>query len=140
MTTVLHLGVVDMPYSDKTGTTTGQVAEWLEDKYHVMEIFYETHQDMIGQALADAMGDAISNMMMGAPMVADPYAAADAQIESAFRKFLTSREIETLGYPGVPTLAAIEGVSSRFKSRRGPRRPSFVDSGLYEAAFKIWAN
>jgi hypothetical protein len=50
---ILHLGVVDIPYVDasrkKSATaTTGQVAGWLEDKYHPMEVFVALHgQDVI---------------------------------------------------------------------------------------------
>jgi len=48
--------------------------------------------------------------------------------------------METLGYPGVPTRAALMGVNSRLKKRRGKRRPSFRDTGLYQASFMAWVD
>jgi hypothetical protein len=49
--------------------------------------------------------------------------------------------MDTLGIPGVPTLAAQEGRSSRFKKGKGkgPRK-SFIDTGLYVGSFKSWVD
>nr|WP_245168508.1 hypothetical protein [Enterobacter roggenkampii] len=33
-----HLGVIDVPYEDEN-TTTGDVAEYLEEKYQIMQTF-----------------------------------------------------------------------------------------------------
>lgn len=167
--TTLHLGVVDIPYvegpaplkklvqrvgrrKDRThdenteglgpegGVTTGDVATFLENKYHVMESFYELHGQGIADDLADSLQGALETILQGGPMPVDPYAAGTAQIENRFREFLSSGEIEQLGIPGVPTKAALEGRSKRFKSGRNPkgRRPSFIDSGLYESAERAW--
>lgn len=133
----LKLGVVDMPYAAQGGQTTGKVAEILERKYHVMEVFSEIHHDDIEAALITSMQDAVDTLLMGGPAT-DPFAAAGSEIESEFRKFLTSQEIERMGIPGVPTQAAKDGVSPRFKRGRGPRRPSFISSGLYESSAKAW--
>jgi hypothetical protein len=49
------------------------------------------------------------------------------------------KEMDRLGYPGVPTKASLDGVSHRFKNKRGaPGRPSFSDTGLYEDSFVAW--
>ena len=37
---ILHLGVIDMPYVEQAGQTTGDVAESLERRYGVMGHFY----------------------------------------------------------------------------------------------------
>jgi len=57
-------------------------------------------------------------------------------IESMFRNFLDKREIEGMGVPGVPTQAALLGLG-RNKSKRGQRRPSFVDTQLYKRSFTV---
>lgn len=149
--TTLHLGVVDVPYSQapsprqrqpKAGTvTTGDVATWLENKYHVMEVFWEEKADaVIVPMLEKSITGAIENLFLGAPPSNDPFGGATSKIEDAFKLFLTTKEIERLGIPGVPTEAAKRGFSHRFKNpgKRRAARPSFIDTGLYVASFKAW--
>ena len=146
--TTLHLGVIDQPYDE--GATTGMVAEILEDKYHVMEVFFELRIDDVAAALERSIQGALDALAMDAPVEnIDPFGSATADIETAFRHFLDSKEIEGIGIPGVPTQAALDGVSHRFKNprykitkkgkkvKRAPR-PSFIDTGLYEASMKAW--
>lgn len=168
---VLHFGVIDYPYVDdaantvpaapkptKSGKprkarvrkragpvtpnqTTGDVAEILEAKYHIMETFSKVHEDELAEMVADSMAGAIKNMMAGQPSPADPLAQAEADIEQTFRNFLTNKEMDSLGYPGVPTEASLKGVSHRFKGKRGaPGRPSFIDTGAYEGAMRVWTD
>ena len=168
--TKLHLGVVDIPYVDgptkirrhvsrarsrrhdaameggpspSGGVTTGDVAGWLENRYHIMELFFETHHQEITALLTEAMAGQLENLLAGGSSVEiNPLAGGTEEIENLFRKFLSDREVETLGIPGVPTQAALKGVSARFKSGYNPkgRRPSFIDTGLYEASFRAWAD
>src|SRR6185312_4589233 len=136
--TTLHLGVVEIPYShegeSKTGKaaigaeTTGDVATFLENRYHVMAHFFELHQGDIAKALENSLGGALESLLMGAPATSNAFASAENEIEALFRKMLTTKELDSLGYPGIPTKASLEGISSRFKRRRGPPRPSFVDT------------
>lgn len=150
---ILHLGVIDLPYArapsarqrrrGSGGTqTTGDVAGWLEDRYHVMEVFFETHRDEIGGYLAEAYAGALETALMGgaAPGRMDPSSAAMTRIEDRFREFLSLREIEKMGIPGVPTGAALRGVNHRMKHpyARRAARPSFVDTGLYQSSFRAW--
>lgn len=154
---VLHLGVIELSYADfdpatgkkrkgrkkkdRNGSlTTGDVAEILESKYHVMEIFFQEHEEEILGYISDAMVGALETALMGGPSNADPYAAANDKIKVAFQTFIESGEMERLGYPGVPTQAALDGVSHRFKHpyAKRPARPSFVDTGLYVNSFKAW--
>lgn len=151
---ILHLGVIDIPYAQapkrhqrKAGTggtqTTGDVAGWLENRYHVMEIFAEAKGDKIAAALEDSLSGALESALMGAANMNsyDPTGKAMTDIEDAFKVFLSSQEIEKLGYPGVPTQAALDGVNHRLKrpyAKSNPRRPSFIDTGLYESSFKAW--
>lgn len=171
----LHLGVIDQPYTSYDGgkkaanpkrrgkaapppakakrtVTTAQVAGWLEARYHVMEIFYEVDGG-VQAALRESVQDAMENVMMGAPVGANPFLEATSDIQRRFKQFISNRTMETLGYPGVPTKAALEGISSRFKAHRsgqglvrrkgsvaGLRRPSFRDTGLYQASFMAWVD
>ncbi len=137
--TVLHLGVIEMPYAHQHGESTGDVATWLEAKYGVMAAFYKRHGNEIAAGMVNALRGATDNLMMGAPPTSNPYAGGESGIKVAFDKFLTSGEIEGMGIPGVPTKAAQQRRSSRFKKGKAKaRRPSFVDTGLYDASFKAW--
>lgn len=158
----LHLGVIDLPYSyhqkrqerankrrKKKGLppvnnklpTTGDVAGWLEDKYHIMELFHEENRDFINGALEQSLQGTLEDILMGAPIQNhSPFAEGTSEIEKRFKQFLSGREVERLGIPGVPTQAAKDGVSHRFKkkaNKKGPR-PSFIDTGLYQSSFKAW--
>lgn len=137
----LHLGVIDLPYpADAEGLTTGDVAEILEDKYHPMEVFFELHGQEIADALANGMEGALESLLMGAPPQAIARAAEGALsgVQAQFKTFLSSREMEGLGIPGVPTKAALDGVNHRLKKRKGAPRPSFIDTGLYQSSFRAW--
>jgi hypothetical protein len=136
--TTLHLGEVDIPYVND-GKTTVEVARILEAKYHVIEVFSEIHRDLIETTIVESLQDAVTNMLMGAPVSVDPYGDAMAVIGARFKTFIDMKEMEHLGIPGVPTQAAKDGVSHRFKSKRGPKnRPSFQDTGLFEDSFVPW--
>lgn len=157
---ILHLGVIDIPYARppakrprrraKTiaGTqTTGDVAEWLENKYHVMEIFFETHKDdVVAPALENSVQGAIESLMMGAPIALDPFGSAASAIEDRMKQFIVMGEMDAMGYPGVPTQAARDRASgkrrsSRFKNRRATGAAvSFYDTGLYESSMKAWVD
>jgi hypothetical protein len=148
---ILHLGVIDIPYANAPkeykahkdhvtpGTeTTGNVAVWLENKYHVMETYYELRGQFVADALAESLKSVLEDLMMGAPVTIDPFGSGTSQIESDFKATLSQRLLEGI-IPGTPTMAAQKGVSRRFKSGYGPlNRPSFIDTGLYQASFKSW--
>lgn len=157
--TKLHLGVVDVPYTEapeepgkkrrkkksRAPPTTGDVAEWIEDKYHVIENFYRINEQGIASSLENSLAGALESVMMGAPVdqflgAGAAFATATNEIEDCFRNFIDTKGMDALGYPGVPTKAAIKGIRSRFKKRRDPGRPSFQDTGLYEASFKSWVD
>lgn len=159
---ILHLGVVDIPYVQEATSapaakpglrrkaakprrvavgaeTTGDVATWLENKYHVMEHFYRLHEQEIADDVLMSMAGSLETAIMGGP-TSNPLASAESAIDARFRKFLANKELDQLGYPGIPTRAALTGVSHRFKRKRGPPRPSFIDTGQYQASFKAWVD
>lgn len=172
MTLTLHLGVVDIPYADSSyeappkkmrlggakrgkaeapptkkgggAKTTGDVAEILEDKYHVIEFFYEDlGGELIAGALENSVLGAIESVVLGAPVDSiRPTAEAEGEIEAAFRHFLDQREMDGHA-PGVPTAASVAGVNHRFLhpyAKSNKSRPSFIDTGLYQANFKAWVD
>jgi hypothetical protein len=147
---VLHFGVIDLPYRAARGkrakrtaatVTTGDVAGWLENRYGVMQTFYDAHQDSVVEKMTESVRDAMEALMQGAPATLDPFGAATSEIEGQFKRFLSTREMDKLGVTGVPTQASLEGRSSRFKSKKsGAPRPSFIDTGLYQSSFKAWVD
>lgn len=152
----LVFGVVDVPYQNarskrqrkvRAGTvTTGDVAGWLENKYHVMESFWELHKDEIVGDLENAIVGSFESLMMGAPPSLDPFGSGTSKAEDRFKQFLSTGEMDHLGI-GLPTQAALDRASgkrrsARFKKRRG--KPSggapvsFIDTGLYQTSAKVW--
>lgn len=152
MPLTLHLGVIDLPYANaprkhrskaKSGTqTTGDVATFIEADYALMETFYERHaEDVVEPALMDAVDGAFEDLLSGAPLDVSVFGTAEGKIDDAFRKSLDAREYDGI-IPGVETQAAADGVDHRKKHPYAKRaaRPSFVDTGLYQANFKSWVD
>jgi hypothetical protein len=149
----LMLGVVDVAYSDGDGAkTTGDVAGYLEDEYHVMRSFLETYEDKIGEFLADAMVGEIESLAQGKPVtifgkdvdthLGDRVIAGQSvngKIEEAFRDYLDAREWQQLS--GQKIEAADAGVNTRKKrptASTNKARAAFVATGLYSASFRAW--
>lgn len=139
--TTLHLGVADVPYQiGRNGKTTGDVAEILEAKYHVMERFWNRHGPDFVDGLVAGQVQAMEAAITGRPVTVDTRSVL-SEMQHEFRRFISTREVERVGIKGVPTQAALKGVSHRRKhpyAGRNPRRPSFRDSGLYMASFRAW--
>ena len=138
--TTLHLGVTEVPYAHG-GKSTGDVAEILEDKYHLFEHFWQLHHEQIVAQVQDAVVGAFESVVMGAPPPADPHAAAMTGVAHLFNVFLDQREMDALGYPGIPTAASLKGVNHRLAHpyrKRNKSRPSFVDTGLLENSMRAW--
>ena len=119
---ILNLGIIDVPYdlssfgaatkkrrlgrakrgkamAPKTNSapgtrSTGDVAEILEAKYHIMEVFFEdVGADVIAGALEHSVAGAIENIAAGASAARlQPTAEAMGEIETAFRLFLGQQE------------------------------------------------
>lgn len=152
----LHLGVLDLPYADAASykkvkrrkpqssegsKTTGEVATILEEKYKVMETFWDANKIKIAKSLENSFKDALEAIIMGAPLGLDPAGAVTSEIEELFRETLTLKKLDGK-IPGVPTKAAQKGVSHRFKHpyKKRPPRPSFIDTGLYEGSMRAWVD
>lgn len=133
----LHLGVIDIPYEDEN-TTTGDVAEYLEEKYQIMQTFFDRYGREIADLMAEDMAGQLENLIAGFPPRDDPFRASMERVHNLFVAFLDNQEMN--GMPGVPTRRALEGISKRFKNKKGPPRPSFIDTGTYQAAMKAWVS
>ena len=146
----LHLGVVDVPYGHqdparpgrKPGNTpnetTGDVAQILEDKYGIMQTFWDLHGQEVADAMTAGLLGELESELMGAPAGRDPVAGAMDLAKQIFSRFLESKEMDGV-VGGVPTQASLNGTSHRFKNKKGaPGRPSFVDTGLFESSFRAW--
>lgn len=143
MSLTLHLGVTDLPYAnDPKGTTTGDVAEILEGKYGVIQSWYDHREQWVADTMAEGMSGALESLLMGAPPTLDPFGSSMSKGEQNFREFLDSSEVESYGIQGVPTQAALKGVNHRMKHpyAKRARRPSFLDTGLYQSSYKMWVD
>lgn len=136
----IHFGVIDIPHLD--GKTTGDIAEILEAKYEVMRKFTEIKEENIVEALAESYSDAIVDVINGVdPSNLNPAAQAASDIEHMLKQAIALQAFDGV-IAGVPTQAALQGRSKRFKSGRNPRgsRPSFIDTGMYQSSIKVWVD
>lgn len=144
---IICFGVHDIPYADANGDaieeridpdtgelmTTGQVATDLEDRYGIFEHFFGKH----GSAVAEEAVQLHLDMLAGLAR----HTGDDVVLDGAkdlFHTFIEEKEMDGV-VDGVPTQASLMGKSLRFKHKRGPIRPSFIDTGLYFANAEIWA-
>jgi hypothetical protein len=141
----LHLGVLVQPYRSAgksvKAVTTGDVAQWLEDKYEIMATFWRVREKQIGEAFENSFAGALESFVMGHRV--DPWGPITQSIQSQFRDFISSKEAERVGIPGTPTKAALRGVNHRLAhpyASGNPRRPSFRDTGLYMTSFRAWTD
>jgi hypothetical protein len=131
----INIKKAQKPEGEPENKTTGDVATILEAKYHVMENFAHRYNDaVIVPAAEQALKGQLENMLLGAPTNSVSYDEANSTIEHAFRHFIDNKEMD--GMPGVPTMAAQKGINHRLKHpyrKSNPERPSFLDTGLYQA-------
>lgn len=139
VTLILNLGVIDQYYTQpgKGAVSTGDVATWLENKYHLMEVFYEDNRPFVEGAIVASIKGATINVIAGGNPSKNIFSTAEADIIERFKQAISLEEFDGV-MPGVPTQAAKDGRSLRFKRKRGPSRASFYDTGLYQASFKAW--
>jgi len=118
--------------------STGDVATWLENKYHVFEVFYELHKDEIHELIASGYEEELNALLSGRATANVNYVPMQQSMDEIYRMFqifIDTKEMDALGIPGVPTEASLLGVNHALKIKRGPVRPSFKDTGLYRNAF-----
>lgn len=119
------------------GKNTADVAQELEEKYKVVEIYWEAIEEMVIEKLEDVYSDSIEEVLsMQKPpkkLLGDEYTGL---LETGFRNYLDKEE------HGIKTAAAARGVSHLLPhpySKNNPKpRPSFIDTGLYRSTFRAW--
>ena len=158
---IINLGVLDIPYvqapqefkwrkNSKSAKkiakfaryqslSTFNVAQFIESKYGLMAAFAEKNMPYIADQMANSLAGAIEVVLSGSmPAGFDPYGSATSAIEHRFKEALSLKEFD--GLPGVPTAASLKGTTSRKASKKGGSRPSFIDTGVYQASFKSWVD
>ena len=153
---ILSLGVLDVAYSTtppgpfktkqgpQQATTTGKVAQILEDNYDVMSSFYSLNEEKIAGLLAKAMADAFRDKVNGRTVGTNPMFDAEQQIQGLFRRFILGNEINkpSMALTSTPvSVAAAKGVNPRKKhpyAKANRARPAFVATGLYLQSFRAW--
>lgn len=135
----LHLGVLDIAYSDPDApgaVTTGEVAEFLEKKYHVMQVFYELHGQEIADKLGQSVAEQMESLLQGNRTGGLENLSVDG-IDNMFRRYLDADEWQKIS--GQTIAAAKAGVSHRKKGKkRKGSRPAFIDTGLYQQSSRAW--
>lgn len=151
----LNLGFEAFPYTTKSsrtrkvlgkgvrihkgygvGKSSAEVAAELEERYQLVETFWNQVEDKLVDELEGAYAENIEDiLMMQQPpkkLVSDDFTN---KIVDDFKSYLDREE------HGIKTLAARRGVSHllpRPYSRSNPSRPSFIDTGLYKGSFRAW--
>ena len=128
-----------------TTITTGDVAEILEALYGNARHFYDIHGQEIADEVGEVMQGKLESLLMGGPLPSGDSLFEHGElsnIEEMFREMLDKRELDGVA-DGVPTRAAQRGVNHRLRHpylRSNPARPSFIDTGLYSANFRVWSD
>jgi hypothetical protein len=162
---VLHMGFINTPYTKETMTrpatsakeemkrqrrrsfsktmTAEDVANILENRYNIVETFSAIYEEKINRILLEGFSEVASSAIKdrGGSTIAklkNLMKPNTKRIENMFKEFLNNEEMNGM-VEGVPTGAALEGKRRGRKSRSGGR-PSFVDTGIYRASFRCWAD
>jgi hypothetical protein len=141
----LKLGVIDVP--EPNGNTSYGVGTILEKKYTLFSSYVEMHHKDIEHQLCEAIVGAFETFQATGHVAKKPFDAAGQELTLGLKQFIYKEELAGK-VAGVPTQAALEGVTTRkvgrgkrakFKrTKTGVRRPSFIDSGIFEASTKVW--
>ena len=130
----LCLGVVDIPYADKEGETTYEVAQLLEKKYAVMGTFFEMHGKDIAADLESGIAGAIENAFAGAASK-DIFAGAMSKTEQRFKEYIDKEEH---GIRLKKHDAPKAGGRKKRQYRKVKNTTAFIWSGLYRMSFRSW--
>lgn len=147
----LKLGVVEV--TEPNGITSYGLGKILEEKYTLFSSYVEMHQKDIEHELSEALAGAFETFVATGHVAKNPFDAAGQELTLGLKKFIYQEELAGK-VAGVPTQAALEGISTRTMSGKTPtkvrkgqkfkrvktgvRRPSFIDTGIFEASTKVW--
>lgn len=138
----LNLGVLDVAYTDSNGsTTTGDVAGYLEDRYHVMRIFLELNEGFIHERIVNNVAGAIESIAQGNRVPKLDLRPAMDEIQERFRDALDSGELHQVLPKSQQVSDETLKTSARKKAiKQDESRQAFIDSGLYQASFRAWVS
>jgi hypothetical protein len=117
-------------YSKRYGEnkTTGEVAQELEEKYGILDMFFEMEEDNIDDIIEDTFFEYAENVMMMQDYDKHALHERVAKLENKFKYALSNRRFDGR-ITGAPTKASLkEG------------RASFIKSGLYRQSFRAWVD
>lgn len=150
----LVFGVKDITYGWAYGedtadpnTTTGDVAEKLEQHYKIFKFFYWYYQDEIDKMAKQSISDFLAGILRGTVKVSNKKTIYLDDAVPLFHAMLDTKVMD--GERGIPTKRSLQGIIHRRKKRKvftkgkGKHktvvaRPSFEDSLLYRNSFKCW--
>lgn len=134
----ISLGVMEIPYADD-GKNTGEVAEILEGKFHVMQIFADKNLDKIAGYIEDGIAGALESVAAGAPENFNVFGSAMENITDRFHEYIDNEEHGILTKEKkYGTQKA--GARKKRQYRKATNKTTFVDSGLYRNNFVAWVN
>ncbi len=131
----IQFGFEDITYAqtrNKKGqfqkrTSSGKVAEKLEDEYLIVESFYNLDaEQMLIPMLEDAFAESLNFTFKGTPYPPKLKDTDPVAIRDKFRHNLTNRRYDGLLF-NTPTIPS---------QKTG--RPSFVNTGTYRNSFRVW--
>ena len=133
---LLHLGVdpEDVAYAE-AGVTVGDVAQILEDKFHVMQIFADQNEDKIALFIEDGVAGALESVLSGAPERFDVFGSAMENIKGRFHEYIDGSEH---GIKLKKMDAPKAGSRKKRQYRKVTHTLAFYDTGRYEGNFKAW--
>lgn len=146
---MLNLGVIDIPRQEfnegkpvktETPLMMSDLADILEEEYHIFEHFWQAHHEEISEDIVSAFAQQLWGNRKTASQNVQFLQRALSEAKHRFTRFLTMKEMDGIGYPGIPTQASLAGVNHRMEHpyAKRPPRPSFVDTSQYLASFIAW--
>jgi hypothetical protein len=148
----LHLGVEKRIYPRRSRgewrrhrvgqsiVTTEEVADALEERYHILEHFLEMEHDGIMSDFHQNFHLEIDTALSGRKPPKRRWGRFEARVTRRFKDFIHARSLDGVEY-GVPTQRSLKGVNRRLShpyQKNNPSRPSFIDTGLYVNSMKAW--
>jgi hypothetical protein len=132
----LYLGVDQVP-EWQSNWDTYDLGKHLEEKYGLFSKFYEMDKEKIAKYIEEGIEGALSTYQLTGQMPADPLPSVGTQIVKDFQDMIDQKKFDNV-LPNVPTKASKIGIRRRFKNRLDPNRPSFQDTGIFEASLEAW--
>jgi len=130
----LCLGVVDIPYADKEGETTYEVAKLLEEKYAVMGTFFDIHGKDIAEDLESGIAGAIEDAFAGVAS-RNIFAGAMSKTEARFKEYIDKEEH---GIRLKKHDAPKAGGRKKRQYRKVKNTNAFIWTGMYRMSFRSW--